>query len=302
MQNLQQPNEVKMKPTFLALLALCLCVPVVGAEKKKPLPKDFKSLKALAEKGDARAQYTLGRKYDLAQEVPEDDVEAVKWYRKSAEQGYAKAQRNLGLMYYAGEGVPQDDNEAMNWFRKSAEQGDADGQHSLGVMYSFGRGVPKDDKEAVKWYRKAAEQGVMAAQSNLGSHYASGRGVEKDFKEAMKWVRKGAMGGNAYAQFNLGAMYSNGDGVPEDYVAAYAWWNIAATDVELPEDLAKKNKGAITKKMTPNQIAEAQRLSRDLFRQIEANSASNPKQPDFPFAPRIDPRTGLPIWDKRKKK
>ena len=34
-----------MKTTFIALLALCLCLPLAGAEKKKPLPKDFKSLK-----------------------------------------------------------------------------------------------------------------------------------------------------------------------------------------------------------------------------------------------------------------
>ena len=36
MQNLQQPKEVKMKPTFTALLALCFCLPVTGADKKKP--------------------------------------------------------------------------------------------------------------------------------------------------------------------------------------------------------------------------------------------------------------------------
>ena len=37
-----------MKPIFIALLALCLCVAVVGADKAKPLPKDIPSLKALA--------------------------------------------------------------------------------------------------------------------------------------------------------------------------------------------------------------------------------------------------------------
>ena len=60
MQNPKQPNEVKMKPTFIALLALCLCLPLMGADKEKPLPKDIPSLKVLAEKGDARAQNELG--------------------------------------------------------------------------------------------------------------------------------------------------------------------------------------------------------------------------------------------------
>jgi TPR repeat protein len=53
-------------------------------------------------------------------------------------------------------------------------------------------------------------------------------------------------------------MYYNGQGVPPDYVMAYMWYNLAA---------AQGDEGAITlrsvleKKMTPEQIAEAQRLS-----------------------------------------
>ena len=35
----------------------------------------------------------------------------------------ADAQFNLGVMYDTGEGVPQDDAEAVRWFRLAAEQG-----------------------------------------------------------------------------------------------------------------------------------------------------------------------------------
>ena len=54
---------------------------------------------------------------------PQDDTEAVRWYRLGAEQGYASAQYNLGLMYDNGEGVPRDDAEAVRWYRLGAEQG-----------------------------------------------------------------------------------------------------------------------------------------------------------------------------------
>ena len=37
--------------------------------------------------------------YDNGEGVPENDAEAVKWYRKAADQGYAQAQFNLGVMY-----------------------------------------------------------------------------------------------------------------------------------------------------------------------------------------------------------
>ena len=62
-------------------------------------------------------------------------------------------------MYNNRRGVPQDDAEAVKWYRLAAEQGYAEAQSNLGVMYNNGRGVPQDDAEAVKWYRLAAEQG-----------------------------------------------------------------------------------------------------------------------------------------------
>ena len=49
-----------MKPILIALMALFLSLPLVAADKDKPLPKDFKSLNVLAEKGNAKAQTRLG--------------------------------------------------------------------------------------------------------------------------------------------------------------------------------------------------------------------------------------------------
>ncbi|HCN10096.1 MAG TPA: hypothetical protein DIT01_19390, partial [Lentisphaeria bacterium] len=51
--------------------------------------------------------------------VPQDDAEAVKWFRKAAEQGYPQAQYNLGVAYANGEGVPEDDVAAVKWYRKA---------------------------------------------------------------------------------------------------------------------------------------------------------------------------------------
>ena len=70
-------------------------------------------------------------------------------------------------MYRRGQGVPQDDKEALKWFRLAAEQGDAEAQNNLGVMYIEGQGVPQDNKEAVKWLRLSAEQRDEQAQINL---------------------------------------------------------------------------------------------------------------------------------------
>ena len=50
---------------------------------------------------------------------------AVKEFQLSAERGDVKAQYNLGVMYQLGLGVPQDDQEAVRWYRLAADQGDA---------------------------------------------------------------------------------------------------------------------------------------------------------------------------------
>ena len=72
---------------------------------------------------------------------------------------------NLGIMYDIGEGVPENNAEAVKWYRKAADQGHASAQCNLGLMYDNGEGVPENDAEAVKWYRKAADQGHAKAQS-----------------------------------------------------------------------------------------------------------------------------------------
>ena len=82
-------------------------------DKKKPLPKDFKSLKALAEKGDTDAQFNLGVMYDKGDEVTQDSTEAVKWYLKAAEQGHVEAQNYLAKMYDKGQGVEKDNAKAL---------------------------------------------------------------------------------------------------------------------------------------------------------------------------------------------
>ena len=112
--------------------------------------------RSLAEQGDAAAQFHLGVLYAQGRGVPEDDQEALKWYRKAAEQGYAPAHYNLGWMYHQGQGVPQDYPAARKWYRKAAERGFAQAQFALGLMYDSGRSVPQDFIRAHMWYTVAA--------------------------------------------------------------------------------------------------------------------------------------------------
>lgn len=107
---------------------------------------------------------------------------------QEAEQGNATAQYKLGEMLATGQGVPQNEAEAVKWFRLAAQQGDVYAQYNLGVMLEMGRGVPQNDVEASKWYQLAAQQGYAAAQNNLGVMLALGKGVTRSPKKAYFWT------------------------------------------------------------------------------------------------------------------
>ena len=144
--------------------------------------------------------------------------------------------------------------------RPLAAKGEAWAQSFLGLSYKNGEGVPKNDAEAVKWFRLAAAQGNANAQHNLGVMYAQGQGVVQDYVEAVKWYRLAAAQGNANAQYNLGLMYGKGQGVPMDDVRAHMWFNLAAVTGNAD---AVKNRDIAAKNMTPQQMAEAQKLARE---------------------------------------
>ncbi len=84
--------------------------------------------------------------------------------RLAAEQSDAEAQASLGVMYALGEGVPEDDVEAVKWFRLAAAQGVAEAHNWLGVMYARGEGVARNLVFAHMWLNLAAFNGLEGAR------------------------------------------------------------------------------------------------------------------------------------------
>lgn len=65
--------------------------------------------------------------------------------------------------------------------------------------------------------------------------------------------------GDSDGQLFLAAFYRDGHGVPQDYVQAYMWFNLAAShnsDIDYVRD-------KLAERMTQEQIAEGQKLSRE---------------------------------------
>ena len=113
---------------------------------------------------------------------------------------------------------------------------------------------------ALKEFRPLAQEGDADAQFNLGLMYSEGYGVSQDYKEAAQWFRLAAKQGHPDAQLNLGILYAEGAGVPQNYVLAHKWFNLAAVE---GDKKSEKTRNFVEKLMTPDQIAEAQRLARE---------------------------------------
>jgi TPR repeat protein len=83
--------------------------------------------------------------------------------------------------------------------------------------------------------------------------------VTLDYAEAVKWFRLAAEHGHSGAQCHLGEMYAEGHGVEQDYVQAHMWFNLAAAAGETG---GSRGRSTVAERMTPLEIAEAQRLAR----------------------------------------
>lgn len=197
----------------------------------------------------------------------EHKARCLKW---AAARGDVSAQAQLGDWYADGFGpFTQDHSEAARWWQIAARGGDAHAQLMLAHSYFQGRGVEQDYRVAAHWYARAEEQGSLPglAALRLAFMYEHGLGIEQDDFIALGWYRRAAEDGFLSAMIELGDRYAEGWTVPQDYVQAHKWFNLAgsgaAASDEALRDRAIHARERVAAAMTPEQIAEAQRLARE---------------------------------------
>lgn len=138
--------------------------------------------------------------------------QAVQLLTPLATAGNSLAQYRLGMMYYHGNGVPEDEKQAIFWWKKAAAQGYAEAMFQLGSAFLFGsqtaRFVPDPDREAATWYFQAASAGHAEAQYHLGLLFLAGKGVIDNREEAARWLRKAASQGHPEAKKALASVES----------------------------------------------------------------------------------------------
>jgi hypothetical protein len=115
--------------------------------------------------------------------------------------------------------------EAYAQLLPAAQAGNADAEELIGVMYAMGLGVERDDRRAFEWYLRSSMKGHPGAQSGVGWYYEVGRGMPAP-----------------------------------DLVRGYMWYVLSAIGGDPDAAVSQQE---IVKKMTAEQIAEAEELIKD---------------------------------------
>lgn len=123
-------------------------------------------------------------------------------------------------------------------------------QHS----YRLQSTTQKDNLIGIAQRFKRAQNGDAASQLIVGMRYLE----LQNSVQALYWLEKSAVQGNVEAQMYLGDAYAHGKGVSVDFVKAHMWLSLAAAKGGYE---AKFRFEYLLSKMTPEQIAEAQRAT-----------------------------------------
>ncbi|KAF9157932.1 copper transport protein ctr1, partial [Actinomortierella ambigua] len=127
-------------------------------------------LEYLPQAEDAGTRLCVGQALNDDQEVKDQGIGVVEWYRMSTKLAMARAQNNLGWMYDNGRGTEKNGALAVELYHKAALQGESTAQFNLGVVTEEGRGdIQKDLVQAIEWYRKAADQSNLYALNKMAA-------------------------------------------------------------------------------------------------------------------------------------
>lgn len=170
-----------------------------AAFQAKEYPKAFKSMSYLAKRGDMDAQALLGTMYFIGEGAPQDDQQALTWFRAAAKQGSPLAHYELAMSYLYGRGVPKDSSQIMSHLAAAAAGCHQDSARTLGLIYQNGKGVPKDNAEAYQWFSLAKACGSQKGVAMLADLKA--RMTEDDVAQAEKRIEDRADKGISQAQF-----------------------------------------------------------------------------------------------------
>ncbi len=186
----------------------------------------------------------------------EDYSRALNLFLPLAQRGDPRAQTSVGIIFANALGTAVDYSQALRWLTKAADQQVGEAQLELGKMHRDGLGVPVDSDTALKLFESASDKDTPNSYSAVGSLLLSKRQIAA----ASVWFHRGTEIYEPEAFYYLGWCALKGQGVPQDDIEAHMWLSLAvhASDHE-QFPLAANDLLLVRERMTPAQTANANR-------------------------------------------
>lgn len=226
-----------MKKFFLMIILATFTVAMVNAApaKKKQSKAKVEKVDSIAlmidkaDKGDAKAQNTVGVWYYTGKDsLQQDYKKALQYWALSAKQDNVDAIGNMAMCYQLGRGTKKDSTMAVNLYKAALKKGSKTiiPQHEtivknagslfssllLKECYKEGIGTEKDIQKYVYYMEQAANKQDVTSQYELALYYLNNQQADK----AVTWFKKAAKQGEVGATYYYGYLMFNGQGMVQD--------------------------------------------------------------------------------------
>ena len=206
-------------------------------EQREDVLRTYRLYTMAAIRGNAYAQYQLGRMYRDGIGTEADLEESGRWYAKAyagflameAAMADDKLCYRIGSMNMTGTGTEVDLEKSRYYFEKAVELGSADALYGLGKLYLKPEFSEYDPEKAVEYLEQAAAKDNAFARYQLGKLFCQGKLVQKDIARGLPLLEELAEAGVASAAYIAGKVYLNEEGW-KDVQKAIRCFHMAAED------------------------------------------------------------------------
>lgn len=194
------------------------------AQKKEA----FGKVETMANAGEVQSMYILAHAYYTGQQVEENDVLAVSWWKKAADALYPDADAWIGLFFAEGlGGLPQNQVSADRRYERAVERGSSYGAIMLGIE-KYRKNDIDNKNEAIFLFEKARSQGNPLAEQFLKSIREKGTDTNQDFRNRIDWKKEMKKIPLDEMYYIAGSNAYKGNIVKKDYGTAVRWWELAS--------------------------------------------------------------------------
>lgn len=202
-------------PMLLRLVSLLLLATLLacGSAPKKTTPvpesaetQQFNKWLALAQKGDPRANYEVGRLYILGKGTDKNIDAAIRHLMVAAQGQYEQAQQTLESIHdkHVAMHKAKDYERSLPVLKALAKYNYIATKFYLGSAYTNKDLHGQHDVQGLPMLLDAAKAGHPQAQFRIGELYVEGRILDRDFQLASQWFMEAAKNGQLEAYGALG--------------------------------------------------------------------------------------------------